>query len=159
MIEHVCSLTGLSWPERCYITGVIDAIFEGGRLISIPVLLMGGLSSAQAIAANKRQGAVILAHYYLRKGVLSWCTLGPWIIGAVAGGGLGTLVLSVMGNALLSKFLPMVLIIMAFYFAFAKSAGDHPTRARLSHGVLGGTLISSSLFTTAFWDQVRALFT
>lgn len=106
------------------LAGFVDALSGGGGLISIPVLLCAGLSPTQAIAANKLQGtvgALASTHYYWGKGLLDKKQLIRLCIPALCGGGLGTLSLTLLGNAVMAKILPLLLLFMALYFFLRKN--------------------------------------
>ncbi|MHB0777580.1 TSUP family transporter [Halomonas sp. WWR20] len=122
------------------VAGFIDSICGGGGLISIPVLMLGGLNPAQAIAANKLQGAfgaLASTHYFYNKKILDWHTMKSMFLGAMAGGALGTLTLNFLGNALLEKILPFLLIAMAIYFMISRDVNDISQKAKISLPMLG----------------------
>lgn len=122
------------------IAGFVDSICGGGGLISIPVLLLSGLTPAQAIAANKLQGAfgaLSSTHYYYKKNVLDWLSIKKIIPGAIVGGIVGTSLLNIISSNFLGKILPILLLIMATYFAFSKDVSDISRKAKFGILPLG----------------------
>lgn len=122
------------------VAGFVDAVCGGGGLLSIPILLFGGLSPAQAIAANKLQGAfgaLSSTCYYHKNGVLHAALVWKLVPGAIVGGVGGTLLLNMVGNGILEKLLPILLIAMALYFGFSKSVNDVSRKASVGFFVLG----------------------
>ncbi|SDT27001.1 TSUP family transporter [Pseudomonas prosekii] len=124
--------------------GFIDSICGGGGLISVPVLLLAGFSPAQAIAANKLQGTLgglASTHYYLNKNIIEWTVLRKMTIGSVIGGAFGTLIVNFVGNGFMETALPIMLVGMAFYFAFSPSVSDVGGKAIMPISMLGASVI------------------
>lgn len=143
------------------IAGFIDAICGGGGLISIPVLLTAGFTPAQAIAANKLQGAVgalASTHYYAGKGILDPKLLLRLLPLAIIGGGLGTLAIQFVGNRFMSYALPVMLILMALYFAFSKEIRDEPRAAKWGVGLCAFTVVPAIGFYDGFFGPGAGTF-
>ncbi|KVD61670.1 TSUP family transporter [Burkholderia ubonensis] len=167
MIEHLVQWSGIGLHTFIFLVvgaacaGFIDSICGGGGLISIPVLLMGGFSPAQAIAANKLQGtlgAVASTQYYLGKKVIDARILRKLAIGAVGGGLLGTLVVNFVGNKFMTYILPVMLIAMAVYFAFSSKVSDVESEPRMALGTIGMTLVPLIGFYDGFFGPGAGTF-
>lgn len=141
--------------------GFVDAICGGGGLISVPVLLTAGFSPAQAIAANKPQGAVgalASTHYYAGKKILDRSKLLVLLPPAMIGGALGTLVNIMLGNDFMSKILPILLILMALYFAFSKKVSDDEQPPKLAIGLFAATIVPLIAFYDGFFGPGAGTF-
>jgi len=141
--------------------GFVDSICGGGGLISIPVLLMGGFTPVQAIAANKLQGtlgALASTQYYLKKGVIDIHVLCKIAGGAAVGGLLGTIAANVIGNHFMGKIMPMMLIAMAVYFAVSPDVSDQECKPRLGLFVMAATLIPLIGFYDGFFGPGAGTF-
>ena len=117
------------------LAGFVDAIAGGGGLITIPVLVSVGMPPVAAFATNKLQsvvGTVIAAVTYWRRGFIDLrAMLLPMALGF--GGGLaGALAVKQIDTALLSYIVPIALIAIAAYFAFAPRLTDADSHARLN---------------------------
>ena len=114
--------------------GFVDAIAGGGGLLTLPSLALAGLDPVAAVATNKLasafgSGSATLAFW--RSGKIER-VMAPSAVAAGAGAAVGALALPYAPRALLSAALPVVLIAVALYFAFAPNLGEDQRRARLS---------------------------
>ena len=167
VFEHFFQLLGVGPYTALFlvagsaVAGFIDSLCGGGGLISIPVLLMGGFTPAQAIAANKLQGtlgAVASTHYYFGKGVLDigvLCKIGG---GAAVGGLLGTIAVNRIGNHFMAKIMPVMLIAMAVYFAFSSGVGDKEHKPRMALSAVAASLIPLIGFYDGFFGPGAGTF-
>lgn len=127
------------------VAGFIDAIAGGGGLITVPALMLAGLPPAAAIATNKVQsvfgsGSATLA--FARAGMIEWRKARVGIICVAISAMAGAYALQFFSAEFLSDFIPILLIAVALYFAFAPNLSDEPRRHLISvpvHGVLIGT--------------------
>ena len=72
------------------LAGALDAIAGGGGLVTLPALLLAGLSPVQALGTNKLQGAISALSSttaFARRGLIDWKTALP-VAGAAAVAGL-----------------------------------------------------------------------
>lgn len=102
--------------------GIIDAIAGGGGLVTLPVLIMSGLTPAQAIATNKIQAllsAASSAHRFIRGGVAVGATIKNKLIASAVGAICGAAAIQIIDPSILSKFIPVILIAVAFFFLFS----------------------------------------
>ncbi len=116
------------------IAGCIDAIAGGGGLLTLPSLLLAGLDPVSALATNKVQGAagsVSATVHFARKGLIDW-RLGRWImLASGVAAVLGALCVTFLSREALNIAVPIVLILIAGYFIFARRLGDADRRARI----------------------------
>ncbi|KQP60984.1 TSUP family transporter [Methylobacterium sp. Leaf108] len=118
--------------------GCVDAIAGGGGLITVPALLLAGLDPVAAIATNKLQGsagAVSSTIAFARRGLIHWPA--AWKIALCAGiaSVAGALCVSLLPRAVLDAAVPILLVGIALYFAFAKRMSSEDAAARLTPGV------------------------
>ncbi len=118
-----------------FLAGFVDSIAGGGGLISVPALLLCGVTPLQALATNKMQGMVgsgtAFANYvhtgqvHPSEGLLTAAI-------SLAFGALGSLVAAALPADLLKLVMPPVLIGIAGFFALKPGLTDLPRRARLT---------------------------
>ncbi len=135
-----------------FVSAFVDSIAGGGGLLTLPALALAGLDPVAAIATNKLastfgSGSATLAFW--RAGKLE-SAMAPAAVAAGLGAGLGALALPFAPRALLTAALPLVLIAVALYFAFAPSLGDRERPARLSLAGFAATLAPA----IGFYDGV-----
>ncbi len=106
------------------IAGAIDAIAGGGGLLTLPALLLAGLSPVQALGTNKLQGsisAISSTSAFARRGLIDWKTALPVAAGAAVAGLCGALCASLLSPHLLRAVVPLLLIGIALYFGFSRA--------------------------------------
>lgn len=133
-----------------FLAGTIDAMAGGGGLITIPALLAAGVPPVAAIATNKLQstfgtGGAVLA--FARKGRIDFRKFAWPTAAAFVGSGLGAFVLTRVDPGFLSAFLPLLLIAVAGYFAFAPRMTDEDR-----HGRAGASLLVAVALVIGFYD-------
>ena len=124
--------------------GFVDAIAGGGGLITVPVLMLAGLSPEQALATNKVQGsfgAATAAFSYGRSGLVDLRRQVPTAALAFAAGGAGAALVTALPTDLLRVALPVLLIGIALFFALKPGLGDLDRAARLTPAVFGLTVV------------------
>lgn len=115
--------------------GCVDAIAGGGGLITVPALLLSGLDPVAAIATNKLQGsagAISSTIAFARRGHIHWPA--AWMIALSAGIASvgGALCVSLLPRPVLDAAVPILLVAIALYFAFAKRMSSEDAAARLT---------------------------
>lgn len=117
------------------LAGALDAIAGGGGLITLPALLLAGLSPVQALGTNKLQGAVSAissTSAFARRGLIDWKTALP-VAGAAALAGLcGALCASLLSPELLRAVVPLLLIAIALYFGFSRAIKADDVQPRVA---------------------------
>lgn len=117
------------------LAGFIDSIAGGGGLVTVPALMLAGLSPVEALATNKLQGlfgsgSATIA--YASKGHVELRGQLPAALAAFAGGVAGAILATVLPGAWLRAALPVLLVAVAIYFAVKPNMGDVDRARRLS---------------------------
>jgi uncharacterized protein len=110
-----------------FIAGYVDAIAGGGGLITVPALMLAGLSPVEAIATNKLQGTAGVAastFAFWKAGHLDTKALRRAIPAAAIGAAVGCLLVGALDATLLKRAIPVALILIALYFAFQRPASQ-----------------------------------
>ncbi len=115
--------------------GFIDAIAGGGGLITVPALALAGLDPVSVLATNKLQGtfgsgSATLA--FARAGHLRWRSAWPIALTAGVGAFVGAKLLDFVPEGLAAILLPIMLVGVGLYFAFAPGMGDVDVRQRMT---------------------------
>jgi len=127
-----------------FVAGFIDAIAGGGGLITVPALMLAGLSPVEALGTNKLQGlfgsgSATLA--YASGGHVDLRRQLPSALAALAGGGIGALLATVLPGDVLRMLLPVVLVAIAIYFAVKPDMGDVDRVQRMTPFLFGVTIV------------------
>ena len=136
-----------------FAAGFIDSIAGGGGLLSVPALLLAGLSPAEALGTNKAQsifgsGSATLA--YAGKGHVDFRALKlPFALSA-GGAAVGALLATLVSAEFLKAFLPILLILIALYFALKPDVSDRPGKERMSPALFAFTIIPA----IGFYDGI-----
>jgi uncharacterized protein len=106
--------------------GFVDAIAGGGGLITVPALALAGLDPITAVATNKVQscfgsGSATLA--FARAGHIRLRELWPLGLACAGGSVAGAMLLTHVPKSAAGIALPIVLLLVAGYFAFAPKMG------------------------------------
>ena len=121
-------------PLVAIVAGFIDTLAGGGGLLTVPALLLAGLSPINALATNKVQGSIgtlTASLVLMRKGLLSLADIRvPLLICFLAAGG-GTALVQFLPSTLLRYAIPLVLLGIAAYFLLVPAAGQLESHPRL----------------------------
>ncbi len=104
--------------------------------MTLPLLLWTGLPPLNALATNKVQstlGTLSSTWNFFRRGHLHLRELLPSIVLAMVGSIGGTLVVQEVGNEVLIRLIPILLIIIAVYFIFSPRMSDQASTPRISY--------------------------
>jgi uncharacterized protein len=135
-----------------FLSGFVDAIAGGGGLLTLPALALAGLDPVAAVATNKlasTRGTGSATFAFWRAGKIE-PAMAPPALAAAFGAALGALALPSAPRAFLTQALPVVLVAVALYFAFAPHLDESQRRARLSLGGFAATLAPA----IGFYDGV-----
>jgi len=133
--------------------GFIDAIAGGGGLLTVPALALAGLDPVGAVATNKLSGTFGTASAtfaFARAGHLDFKPIWPLGMACAGGAIAGAALLTLLPRAILQAAMPIVLIVVAGYFALSPRFGDIDGAPRLSR--LGFSLGIAPL--VAFYDGI-----
>jgi uncharacterized membrane protein YfcA len=130
------------------LAGWVDAIAGGGGLITVPSLLAAGVPPVFVLGTNKLQGTFgsgLAAWRYGRQpGLLDWRTTLAGALWTLTGAIAGTLVVTRLSSALLTRLIPVLLAAAALYVLISPRFrdDDHPARLPLplTFALLGLTL-------------------
>jgi uncharacterized membrane protein YfcA len=117
-----------------FVAGFIDSIAGGGGLLALPALLLAGLDPVAALATNKLQGSFGTAsatYAFWRRGRLDIAAHIPSIITVLIGASLGVLAVAYAPTQLLQAAMPVLLIIIAVYFALSPRLSEDSSHPRL----------------------------
>jgi len=124
--------------------GFIDSIAGGGGLITVPALLLAGLSPIDALGTNKLggmfgSGSATIA--YSSKGHVDLKAQLPSALLSAIGGGFGALLATIVPGEWMRALLPVLLVAIALYFAFKPNMDDVDRAQRISPALFGFTLV------------------
>jgi hypothetical protein len=114
--------------------GFVDSIAGGGGLLALPSLLLAGLDPMAALATNKLQGSfgTFSASYaFWRKGRLAPSRHLATIAMIFAGACAGVVAVAYLPTTWLTAAMPLLLIVIALYFAFSPRLSNDPAQSRL----------------------------
>ena len=143
------------------VAGFVDAVAGGGGLLTVPALLVGGLSPAQALATNKLQGtfgtfSAVLT--FLRAGHIPLRSLWPAVLTVALGAGFGAWAAQIITASLLDQVIPVLLMVIAAYYVFSPGAGDVERHHRLSSGAYTATAAPAVGFYDGFFGPGTGAF-
>jgi uncharacterized protein len=117
-----------------FVAGLIDSIAGGGGLLALPSLLLAGLDPVSALATNKLQGTFGTAsatYAYWRKGHLRIADHLPTITATFIAACLGVAAVKYAPAKLLGAALPILLVLIALYFAFSPRLTNENKKPRI----------------------------
>lgn len=125
-----------------FFAGFVDSIAGGGGLLTVPALMLAGMSPAQAIATNKVQGAFAAAsatYTFGRRGLIDWRKAWGFTGVAFVSGIVGALCVRFLPQTVLQTLIPVLLIAIAVYFALSRKVKDEDAHARMTAFTFGAT--------------------
>jgi uncharacterized protein len=117
-----------------FIAGFVDSIAGGGGLIALPALLLSGLDPVSALATNKLQGSFGTASAtfaYWRKGHIDLANHWRAVVATFVAACFGVAAIKYAPTQFLSAALPILLVIIAIYFAVSPKLTDEKKMARI----------------------------
>lgn len=133
-----------------FVAGFIDSIAGGGGMITIPALLLAGISPLQALATNKLQssfGSFSATLQFYKKGYINLKSGLPFAIIAFAFSAVGTISVQYIEVEFLSKVLPFLILIFGLYFLFSPSIKEVEQTEKLNRAYL-----SLAIAAVGFYD-------
>jgi uncharacterized protein len=119
------------------VAGFVDSIAGGGGLLALPSLLLAGLDPVSALATNKLQGTFGTAsatHTFWKKGLLKPAEHKAEIACVFIGAALGVLAVNYVPKTVLQNTMPMLLVLVALYFALAPKLSVNGSIPKLGVG-------------------------
>jgi uncharacterized membrane protein YfcA len=135
MIQSVDPELLLLLASVALLAGFFDAIAGGGGLLTLPTLFLAGVDPLAAVATNKFQAAsatVSATAAFARKGMIHWRSGLPMAIAAFIGGALGAVSVSLVPQGMLQACVPVLLILVAAWFAFSPTLQEQQRRPKIS---------------------------
>ena len=135
--------TIISLALVAFAAGFFDAIAGGGGLITLPALMVAGVNPVNAIATNKVQAAsatVSATIAFARKGMIDWGAGKKIAIFSAVGGMSGATLVSLINKTWLQAFVPILLVLVALYFAFSPSLNEKRTVQKFTIGTFSITI-------------------
>ncbi|MBL0687735.1 MAG: TSUP family transporter [Sulfurospirillum sp.] len=109
------------------LAGFVDSIAGGGGIIAVPVLLASGIPPHIALATNKLQssfGSFTASLNYIRKGLVSVKDVYMGVFFTFIGAGLGTYSILLIDVKILTKIIPLMMVIIFLYTLFTPKLGS-----------------------------------
>lgn len=107
--------------------GFVDSIAGGGGLISVPALIMTGMSPVSALATNKASamfGSFTAMMTYAKKGHVRLSEMKWAIAFTFIGSAIGTVMVQILASDVMTQVIPFLLIAAALYFLFGPKIGE-----------------------------------
>ena len=136
-----------------FAAGFIDSIAGGGGLLSVPALLLAGFAPADALGTNKAQslfGSGSATWTYASKGHVSFRSLRLSFALSAVGSACGALLATLVSAEFLKAFLPILLILIALYFALKPDVSDLPGKERMRPALFAATIVPA----IGFYDGI-----
>lgn len=127
-----------------FFAGFVDSIAGGGGLVTVPSMLIVGIPPLQTLGTNKVQsvfGSASATIAYARKGHVQLKEQLPMALMAAVGGCLGAALATIVPGELLRIVMPVLLIVIALYFAFKPNLDDLDRHRRMSPFLFGLTVV------------------
>ncbi|MEL6920488.1 MAG: TSUP family transporter [Pseudomonadota bacterium] len=127
-----------------FLAGFVDSIAGGGGLITVPALVLAGLSPVEALGTNKLQGlfgAGTAAWNYGRNGHVNLKSQWPSALIAFGASIIGAAVATVVPGEWFGALMPFLLIAIAVYFWLKPGLDDVDGVARFTPMIVMLTLV------------------
>jgi uncharacterized membrane protein YfcA len=118
------------------IAGFLDTLAGGGGLLSMPALMLTGMSPLAALGTNKLQGSMGTAtatYMILKHNKVRWRDVRYLMLTAFIGAATGAFAVQFVNTELLSFVIPIVLLFIAIYFLIVPAPEDLENSPRLSY--------------------------
>jgi len=118
-----------------FFAGFISSIAGAGGMLTLPALLWAGLPPLNALATNKVQsslGTLSSTWNFFRRGHLNIKPLGLSVTLAILGSIAGTWLVQRLTGDVLTRLIPVLLLVIAIYFLVSPMIDDSRRRAKIS---------------------------
>lgn len=119
------------------LAGFVDAAAGGGGLLTLPALMLSGLSPISALATNKLQasaGSFSASMTMIKKGVAHPKYIKKALFMAFLGSAIATILVQMSSPEFLKIAIPIVVGAMGIYTLFAPNLGEMQTEPKISKG-------------------------
>lgn len=144
------------------VAGFLDTLAGGGGLLTLPALLLAGVPPLQALGTNKLQGSFgtgMATWQVIRRRRVRWSDVRWPMLWAFLGSAAGSVLIQFADSSTLSLVIPVVLAVIAAYFAFVPKAHVPPERERLSAAPYEATVVPAiGAYDGAFGPGTGSLF-
>ncbi|WP_062518713.1 TSUP family transporter [Demequina silvatica] len=144
------------------IAGFLDTLAGGGGLLTLPALLLAGVPPLQALGTNKLQGSFgtgMATWQVIRRRRVRWPDARWPMLWAFLGSVAGSVAIQFADAEALRVLIPVVLGVIAAYFAFVPKAHVPPARARMSAAPYEATVVPAiGAYDGAFGPGTGSLF-
>jgi uncharacterized membrane protein YfcA len=109
------------------VAGFLDTLAGGGGLLTLPALMMAGLSPLSALATNKLQssmGTATATLMMLRNKHVRWHNIKWLMLAAFIGSAIGTVTVQLINTEALSIVIPLVIGFIGLYFLFTPTVDE-----------------------------------
>lgn len=142
--------------------GFLDTLAGGGGLLTLPALLLAGVPPLQALGTNKLQGSFgtgMATWQVIRRGRVRWSDARWPMLWAFLGSVAGSIAIQFADSERLRVVIPVVLALIAAYFAFVPKAHHPPDRERMSAAPYEATVVPAiGAYDGAFGPGTGSLF-
>lgn len=143
------------------IAGCIDAIAGGGGLLTLPALLLANIPPIYAVGTNKIQaafGSMTSSIVMLKKKAVDFKTIKIALFASLLGSIIGSIALLNTDEKILSFLIPILLVIMALYFAFSPQSFFKKRKPKCSHEIFEKTAVPAVGFYDGFFGPGAGTF-
>lgn len=143
------------------VAGFVDSITGGGGLIAVPVLMMAGLSPAQALGTNKLQGMfgkMSAVRYFWQHKMLDIYAMKWLILTVFIAAMLGAVVIQQVSAQFLQHYIPWLVGALALYLVFSPHIGDIDRRQRITLGLFTVLVVTTLGFYDGFFGPASGSF-
>lgn len=143
------------------LAGFVDSISGGGGLIALPVLMMAGLSPAQALGTNKLQGMfgkMSSVRYFWQQNMLDFHKMRWLILASFIGAAIGAMVIQHVNPRLLQQYIPWLISAIILYLLFSPHLGDIDRRKRITLGLFTVLIVTLLSFYDGFFGPASGSF-
>lgn len=143
------------------LAGFIDAIAGGGGLLTIPALLLSGMSPISALATNKLQacaGSFSASFTMVRKKMAHPKHMKTALCFAFLGSAIGTILVQLSPPQFLKYAIPIVIALIGLYTLFSPNLGKIQQQPKMSYSTWQKTIVPSIGFYDGYFGPGTGTF-
>jgi uncharacterized membrane protein YfcA len=141
--------------------GFIDAIGGGGGLITIPALMLAGLSPVEALGTNKLQamfGKLSSVRYFHKHKVIDFKQLTLPLVICFGFASLGAYGVQRIDAEILAQIVPWLIMAVAVYIVFSPKINDNDKSNRISLSLFSFSMVPLIAFYDGFFGPSSGSF-